>query len=116
MPAYKPEECDQLLFETIDNGDLDGALDLYEPDAVFVVSPGHVVTGHAAIREVLKGMLAAGGTGKLERLTAVCSTDGCVVGRVCGARSAGLLGFPIASCFGCGLASLTGEIQYCWRR
>jgi len=78
MPAYKPEECDQLLFETIDKGDLDGALDLYEPDAVFVVSPGHVVTGHAAIREVLKGMLAAGGTGKLKRLTAVCSTDGCV--------------------------------------
>ncbi len=78
MPAHKPEECDKLLFETIDAGDLDAALDLYEPDAVFVVSPGHVVTGHAAIREVLKGMLAAGGTGKIEGVTAVPSADGSV--------------------------------------
>ncbi len=78
MPAHKPEECDQLLFETIDTGDLDAALDLYEQDAVFVVAPGHVVTGHAAIREVLQGMLAAGGAGKIESVTSVTSADGSV--------------------------------------
>jgi ketosteroid isomerase-like protein len=37
MPAHTPEECDLLLFEVIDTGDLDAAMDLYEPDAVFVV-------------------------------------------------------------------------------
>ena len=78
MPAYKPEECNQLLFEVVKTGDLDAALDLYEPDAVFVVSPGHAVTGHAAIREVLQGMIAAGATGKLEGVTAVPSADGSV--------------------------------------
>ena len=78
MPAQKPEECDQLLFKTIDTGDLDAALELYEPDAVFVVAPGQVVTGHAAIREVLKGMLSAGGVGKIEGVTSVTSTDGSV--------------------------------------
>ncbi len=78
MPAHKPEECDQLLFKTIETGDLDAALDLYEPDALFVVAPGQVVTGHAAIREVLKGMLAAGGVGKIEGITSVTSTDGTV--------------------------------------
>ena len=78
MPAQKPEECDQLLFKTIDTGDLDAALELYEPDAVFVVAPGQVVTGHTAIRKVLKGMLAAGGVGKIEGVTSVTSTDGAV--------------------------------------
>ncbi len=78
MPAHTPEECDLLLFEVIDTGDLDAALDLYEPDAVFVVSPGHVVTGHAAIREVLQGMMAANAKGKLDAVTAVPSADGSV--------------------------------------
>jgi len=78
MPANKPEECDLLLFKVIDTGDLDAALDLYEPDAVFVVSPDHVVTGHAAIREVLQGMIAAGATGNLESVTAVPNADGTV--------------------------------------
>ena len=45
---------------------------------MFVVSPGHVVTGHAAIREVLQRMIAAGATGKLEQVTAVASADGLV--------------------------------------
>ena len=78
MPAHTPEECDLLLFEVIDTGDLDAAMDLYEPDAVFVVSPGHVVTGHAAIREVLQGMIAAKAAGKIDGVTAVASADGSV--------------------------------------
>jgi len=78
MPANKPEECDLLLFEVIDTGDIDAALALYEPEAVFVVAPGHVVTGHAAIREVLQGMMAANATGKLDAVTAVPSADGSV--------------------------------------
>ena len=78
MPAHTPEECDLLLFDVIDTGDLDSALDLYEPDAVFVVSPDHVVTGHSAIREVLQGMIAAGATGKIESVTVVPSADGSV--------------------------------------
>ena len=64
MPAHTPEECDLLLFKTIDMGDLDAALELYESDAVFVVAPGQVVTGHAAIREVLRGMACSGWRGQ----------------------------------------------------
>lgn len=78
MPARRPEECDLLLFEVIETGDLDAALALYEPDAVFVVSGDRVVTGHAAIREVLQGMIAANATGKLDTVTAVTSADGSV--------------------------------------
>jgi len=78
MPAYKPEECDRLLFKIIETGDLEAALELYEQDAVFVVSPGQVVTGHAAIREVLQGMMAVNSTGKLDAVTSVPSADGTV--------------------------------------
>ncbi len=78
MPAHKPEECDLLLMEAVERGDLDAAVALYEPDATFVVPPGQVVTGHAAIREVLQGMIAANATGKLDAVTAVPSADGSV--------------------------------------
>jgi uncharacterized protein (TIGR02246 family) len=58
MPARKPEECDLLIAEYINAGNLDAAVDLYEPNATLLAGPGSTATGQAAIREVLKGMLA----------------------------------------------------------
>jgi len=59
MPARKPEDCDYLVAEAINNGDLEAAVALYEPDATFAVEPGKEVHGHAAIREVMRGFIAA---------------------------------------------------------
>ncbi|MEQ8232259.1 MAG: SgcJ/EcaC family oxidoreductase [Gammaproteobacteria bacterium] len=42
-------------------GDVEGLLDLYEPDAVFVTGPGEHVSGREAIREALQGFLDTGG-------------------------------------------------------
>jgi uncharacterized protein (TIGR02246 family) len=58
MPARKPEECDLLIAEYINTGNVDAAVDLYEPNAMFVTGPGQTAIGQAAIREVLTGMLA----------------------------------------------------------
>jgi uncharacterized protein (TIGR02246 family) len=58
MPARKPEECDTLLIDAIQKGDLETAVGLYEPNASFVQDTGEVVTGHAAIREVMKAFIA----------------------------------------------------------
>ena len=58
MPARKPEECDLLLMEAAHAGDVEAAVALYEPNASFVQDSGEVVTGHAAIRELMKGFLA----------------------------------------------------------
>lgn len=77
MPAHKPEECDLLLMEAVASGDLDAAVALYEPDATFVVSADQVVTGHAAIREVLQAM-AATATGTVEAVAVVPSADGSI--------------------------------------
>lgn len=57
MAAYRPEECDLLVFEAIRNKDLEAAVSLYEPDAKFVLDSGDVVTGQAAIRETLKAWM-----------------------------------------------------------
>jgi uncharacterized protein (TIGR02246 family) len=58
MPARKPEDCDLLLVEALGKGDLEAALALYEPNASFVLDSGQVVTGLAAIREVMQGFMA----------------------------------------------------------
>jgi uncharacterized protein (TIGR02246 family) len=58
MPARKPEECDTILVDAINKGDLEAALALYEPNARFVQESGEVVTGHPAIREEMKAFLA----------------------------------------------------------
>ena len=58
MPARKPEECDLLLAEALNAGDLEAAVALYEPNTSFVRQPGQVVSGRAAVREVMQGFLA----------------------------------------------------------
>jgi|SoiMetStandDraft_5_1073268.scaffolds.fasta_scaffold16201_3 uncharacterized protein (TIGR02246 family) len=58
MPARKPEECDLLLAEALHKGDVDAAVALYEPNASLVLyGSGQVVTGRAAIREVLQSFV-----------------------------------------------------------
>ncbi len=78
MPAQKPEECDLLLLKALEKGDLDAAVALYEPNANFVVSAEQVVTGHAAIREVMQGFIAAKATFNIDAVTALPSADGSV--------------------------------------
>ena len=99
MPAHKPEECDLQLLEALKAGDLDAAIAMYEPDATFVVSPEQVVTGHAAIREVMQGFINAQATFNVEAVTAVPSTDGTVaVTRVKGSStSPGPDGNPVTT-------------------
>ena len=70
MPAYKPEECDLLLIEALNKGDVDTVVALYEPTARYVSDSGQVITGHAAIREVLQGYVAAKAKFSVEKVLA----------------------------------------------
>src|SRR5690242_2332190 len=58
MSAHRPEECDLLIADSINAGDLEGAVALYESDARFVAAPDNVVEGSDGIREVMRSMLA----------------------------------------------------------
>ena len=58
MPAQRPEQCDILIGEAINAGNVDAAIALYEPNATFASEPGKTVTGLDAIREVMVGFTA----------------------------------------------------------
>lgn len=57
MKSVSADVVTQLM-NAISRGDLDVALALYEPDAVFLAEPGKPVRGQQAIREVLQGFIA----------------------------------------------------------
>ena len=58
MPARTPEECDALFATSINSGNLEGLVALYEPQASLVQQDGTPARGTAAIREGLAGFVA----------------------------------------------------------
>ncbi len=60
MSTRTPEEVQNLWAKNFNAGDINGIVSMFETDAVFMHQPGQTVTGHAAIREKMQGMLASG--------------------------------------------------------
>jgi uncharacterized protein (TIGR02246 family) len=58
LTAHKPEQLHTLFARHASAGDIDAALSLYEPDAVFVTPEGQHAVGTAAIRKQLHPILA----------------------------------------------------------
>lgn len=58
MPAFKPEECDVLLGEHVNAGDLEAVLALYEPTCAVAQRDGGLLVGHEAIRASFQRLLA----------------------------------------------------------
>ena len=60
MPQLKPEDPDIMITQALNAGDLDGALALYEPEAVLVTEPGggKVARGTDAIRQFFSDFIA----------------------------------------------------------
>lgn len=57
--ATEPNDLGRYFIERGNAGDVDGLVELYEPDAVLAFPPGNVATGHAEIREVYEQFVAA---------------------------------------------------------
>jgi ketosteroid isomerase-like protein len=57
MPAREPRDIHRLWADRFKAGDLEGQMALYETDASLAPKPGQVVSGTAAIRETLGGLL-----------------------------------------------------------
>jgi len=66
MTASTPNDVHRLFAERFSSGDLDGIMELYDPDAIFILQSGEVATGADAIREVLSGFLQLAETFELE--------------------------------------------------
>src|SRR6266542_511585 len=75
MSAETAQQVHELFARYFSAGDLEGLISLYEPGATFVPQPGVIVTGHAAIREALKGFLAIKGHFDLQLQSAFQSDD-----------------------------------------
>ena len=58
MPARTPEELDVLFANAINAGDIEAAIELYEPGACLMPDPGQVASGISAVREALGGLIA----------------------------------------------------------
>ena len=54
----QPEDTIHRFQELLADGDLEGLVRLYEPDAAFAPAPGDSVSGHEAIRDALRPFLA----------------------------------------------------------
>ncbi len=63
------------LVEAINRADLDGALALYEKDAVLVAQPGRIARGTAELREALAGFIALKATLRSEAQQVVEAGD-----------------------------------------
>jgi uncharacterized protein (TIGR02246 family) len=50
------ESTHELFMRCVKEGNLDGLVNLYEPDAVFVGREGKVISGSSAIRELYQGL------------------------------------------------------------
>lgn len=62
MQAMTAKQVQELFVERFNAQDVDGIMELYEPNAVILPPDApEVVSGHVAIREVLDGFLALDG-------------------------------------------------------
>lgn len=75
MRATVPEDLHQMWVETVNAGDLDGLVALYEPTGAFVAQPGTVVTGQAAIRQACAGLLALNPSATLDVRSVILAGD-----------------------------------------
>jgi ketosteroid isomerase-like protein len=66
MIAKTPHDVHRLFAERFRLGDLDGMMELYDPEAIFLTQAGEVVAGTNAIRELLAGFLQLADTFELE--------------------------------------------------
>lgn len=57
MSAQSPDQVNEQLIEALTRGDIDAAIELYEPDASFV-NAGEIVTGLAGIRAIMETFAA----------------------------------------------------------
>lgn len=57
MTAMEPEDLTRLFVQRANAGDVDGLVELYEPDAVLAFPPGSQTVGHPALRKLFVEML-----------------------------------------------------------
>ncbi len=93
MKAKTAKQVHELFVERFNAKNVDGIIELYEPNAVILPpNASEVVSGHAAIREVLEGILALDGKMNNEIVKVIEQQDIAILysrWTVCGTGSGG---------------------------
>ncbi|MBO0682737.1 MAG: nuclear transport factor 2 family protein [Candidatus Dormibacteraeota bacterium] len=74
-PARRPEDLGRYFLERANAGDVDGLVELYEPDAVLAFPSGRLTRGREAIRQVYAELLAGRPTFSGEQAPAIVNGD-----------------------------------------
>ncbi len=73
MTASTPNDVHRLFAERFRSGDIDGLMELYDPEAIFLTQAGEIVAGGDAIRDLLRGFLQLAEAFELEHEQAIQS-------------------------------------------
>ena len=79
MAANSPQEVAAGIGHGLSNGDLEGIMAMYEPNACLVLQSGQVLQGVAAIRESIAEFIALKPKMKAESRTVVQADDLAIV-------------------------------------
>ena len=78
IPAYKPEDCDRLLMEAMEKGDIETTVALYEPDAVLFTESGELMKGRDAIRRHNEEFISLKTKTTIDQIKTTISGDGLI--------------------------------------
>jgi ketosteroid isomerase-like protein len=104
MSATTPEQIHRLFEDRFNAGDLDGLMELYEPDAALIAQPGSVAHGGEQARAALQGFLALKGRIKLDTKLVVAVGDLAYLSNTWSLRGTGPDGNPVV------LGATTAEV------
>ena len=79
IPTYKPENCDRLLMEAMEKGDIETTVALYEPDAVLLTESGDLMIGRDAIRRHNEEFISLNAKTTIDEIKTTISGDGSIV-------------------------------------
>jgi uncharacterized protein (TIGR02246 family) len=104
MPATTPEQIYRLFEDTFNADDIDGLMELYDPDAALIAQPGSVAQGSEQVRAALQTFLALKGSITLDTKLVVTVGDLAYLSNTWSLRGTGPDGNPVA------LGATTAEV------
>jgi uncharacterized protein (TIGR02246 family) len=104
MPATTPEQIHRLFEDLFNAGDIDGLMELYDPNAALIAQPGSVAQGSEQVRAALQNFLALKARITLDTKLVVTVGDLAYLSNTWSLRGTGPDGDPVA------LGATTAEV------
>jgi uncharacterized protein (TIGR02246 family) len=104
MPATTPEQIHRLFEGLFNAGDIDGLMELYDPNAALIAQPGSVAQGSEQVRAALQNFLALKARITLDTKLVVTVGDLAYLSNTWSLRGTGPDGDPVA------LGATTAEV------